>query len=472
VGRRAPLDGARSGAGAGGGVGLTLGLTRRRLARPLLGAGVAGALAACAPTGTPASQGNQGAADNRPVTLELWHDWGTTGGGGLAMLDQIEEYSRAKPHVTINNTPDANRQKFITALASDTVPDLFKLNAPEVIEFGEQNALLALDDLVKRDKWDLKQYFDFALQQCTYKGKLLAITHHPDIRTLFWSKKLYQESGLDENRPPQSWAELELHAQRLLKRDGAEVLRFGFIPSWTANSWLLQFWQANGAKILSEDGKKLLFDGLQAVEATTWVMKITDSVNGGMDVVNSWNSSLNAGGGYSALARERVALLFNGNWCFYPVSVENPTLTVGVQALPGGPGAPGSSFVFGGGTMVGATRASKQQAAAWEYLKFVGSKDGQYLVQKRTSDVAGHREAAHNPEIVNKNLGRKDILPLFEKANALSYVPSPAVRAIETVLSETQTKLLTRAISPRDAVPEAAHLAQQQLDEHWARQGG
>ncbi|HEV3397968.1 MAG TPA: flavoprotein, partial [Actinomycetes bacterium] len=124
-------------------------------------AGVAGALAACAPTGTPASQGNQGAADNRPVTLELWHDWGTTGGGGLAMLDQIEEYTRAKPHVTINNTPDANRQKFITALASDTVPDLFKLNAPEVIEFGEQNALLALDDLVKRDKWDLKQYFDF-----------------------------------------------------------------------------------------------------------------------------------------------------------------------------------------------------------------------------------------------------------------------------------------------------------------------
>jgi ABC-type glycerol-3-phosphate transport system substrate-binding protein len=120
---------------------------------------------------------------------------------------------------------------------------------------------------------------------------------------------------------------------------------------------------------------------------------------------------------------------------------------------------------------VSITRATKQAEAAWDYLKFVGSKDGQVLVQKRTSDVAGHREAAHLPEIVNQNLGRKDILPLFERANALSYVPSPAGQAVEKVLGETQTKLLRREQSPKDALAEAAQLVQQQLDEYWARQG-
>jgi len=449
------------------------GLTRRRLAGAAA-PGVVFALAACGG----ASQGGQGAtggagpaADTRPVTLDLWHDWGTTGGGGFAMLDQIEEYTKRKPHVTINNTADAGRAKLITALASDTVPDLFKLNAPEVIEFGEQNALLPLDEMIKRDKWDLKQYFDFAVQHMSYKGKVLSITHHPDIRNVFWSKKLYQESGLDANKPPQNWSELELQAQRLIKRDGGQVVRYGWVPTWTANSWLLQYWQANGAKLLSDDGKKLLFNGTQAVEATNWVVKVVDSINGGMDAVNSWNTAVDAGGGYRALARERIALHFNGNWCFFPVTAENPSLPVGVQAFPGGPGASGKQFVFGGGTMVGALKASKKGEAAWDYLKFIGGKDGQYLVQKRTSDVAGHREAANNPEILNQNLGRKEILPLFEKANALAYVPSPAVRAIETVIGEMQTKLVKREISPKDAVPQAAQLAQQQLDDYWAQQG-
>ncbi|MDQ3700151.1 MAG: extracellular solute-binding protein [Chloroflexota bacterium] len=426
------------------------------------------ALAACdsgsrAPSGGTAAQG--------PVTLELWHDWGTTGGGGLAMVDHVDEYQRRKPNVTISNVADAGRAKFVTALASDTVPDLFKLNAPEVIEFGEQNALLPLDDVIRRDKWDMKQYFDFAVQQTSYKGKVLSITHHPDIRNVFWSKKLYREAGLDENKPPQSWAELELHAQRLLKRDGNQVTRFGFVPSWTANLWLLQYWQANGATILSDDGRKVAFNVPAAVEATSWVVKVTDTVNGGMDAVNDWNTAANVGGSYRSLARERVGLLFNGNWCFFPVSVENATLPIGVQGLPGGPGAAGKSFVFGGGTMVGATRATKQAEATWEYLKFVGSKDGQYLVQKRSGDVAGHREAANLPDIVNENLGRKEILALFEKANGLSYVPSPAVRAVETVIGEMQTKLLKRELAPKDAVADAAQQSQQQLDDYWARQG-
>ena len=102
----------------------------------------------------------------------------------------------------------------------------------------------------------MKQYFDFAVQQTTYKNKVLAITHHPDIRLLFWSKKIFRDAGQDENKPPQNWADVEALSQRLLKRDGSPQARFGFIPTWTSNSWLLQYWQSNGAQILSEDGAR------------------------------------------------------------------------------------------------------------------------------------------------------------------------------------------------------------------------
>ncbi len=296
------------------------------------------------------------------------------------------------------------------------------------------------------------------------QGKILSITHHPDIRNVFWSKKLYREAGLDENKPPQTWAELELHAQRLLKRDGSQVSRYGFVPSWTANSWLLQYWQANGAKILSDDGRKVTFNVPAAVEATAWAMKITDNVNAGMDAVNDWNTAANVGAATAPWPASASGCSLTATGAFSPSRWRMRPCPSGCRPSRAGRAPPASPSSSAGGTMVGATRATKNAEAAWEYLKFVGSKDGQYLVQKRSGDVAGHREAANMPEIVNENLGRKEILALFEKANALSYVASPAVRAVETVI------LLKRELAPKDAVS-AAQQSQQQLDDYWAARG-
>jgi hypothetical protein len=72
-----------------------------------------------------------------------------------------------------------------------------------------------------------------------------------------------------------------------------------------------------------------------------------------------------------------------------------------------------------------------------------------------------HREAANLPDIVNQNLGRKEILPLFEKANALSYVPSPAGpapaptrrSAIRSVALPILAPLLASGCSPALAGP-------------------
>jgi ABC-type glycerol-3-phosphate transport system substrate-binding protein len=140
-----------------------------------------------------------------------------------------------------------------------------------------------------------------------------------------------------------------------------------------------------------------------------------------------------------------------------------------MQAWPGGPGASGKTFVFGGGTMVAIPRGSKKQPAAWEFLKFVGSKDGGYLVQKRTSDVSGHREAANMPEIVTKNLGRKEVLPYFEKTNALSYVDSPAGPGVTTALASAQTRILKHDGASKDILADALQQAQQALDDYWSR---
>jgi hypothetical protein len=62
-------------------------------------------------------------------------------------------------------TDPGSGPKFLAAPAADSAPDVQQMGAPDLIEYAEQNALLPLDDTIKRDKWDMKQYFDFAVQQ-------------------------------------------------------------------------------------------------------------------------------------------------------------------------------------------------------------------------------------------------------------------------------------------------------------------
>ncbi|MGH2461359.1 MAG: extracellular solute-binding protein, partial [Chloroflexota bacterium] len=155
-----------------------------------------------APTNTPAAAGAQllptttaeAVIDTsqvpKPVAkmegdLILWHDWGNTSGGGLAMIDLVSDFMKLYPNVHMTNVYDSSQQKYLAAIASGNVPDLLKLNAFDIPTLGQRGALMSLDSYVSRDNWDMSQYFDFAVKQCSWNGKVVAITHHPDIRCMF-----------------------------------------------------------------------------------------------------------------------------------------------------------------------------------------------------------------------------------------------------------------------------------------------
>ena len=108
-------------------------LTRRSLHRAAAGATAAGAsvLAACAAPGA---------------------------SGGVN-----KRFMAATPNVTVERmTPTAGQerhQKFETALAGGEPPDLFWMDAGRTGDFREKKILLPLDPLIKRDRFDLPDFF-------------------------------------------------------------------------------------------------------------------------------------------------------------------------------------------------------------------------------------------------------------------------------------------------------------------------
>ena len=403
--------------------------------------------------------------------LLLWHNWGNKGGGGLAMLDQVEAFMKLHPKVKMVNVFDAGRDKFLAAIAGGNPPDLLKMDVYDLIPLGHRGALMALDPLIDRDNWDMSQYFDFALDQCSWRDKTYAITHHPDVRVLYRDKQTFSEVGLDPEKEPQSWDDLYKWGMEMSKQEGGRYQRFGFVVNWTSNPWATQYMLANGVQLLSEDGHKATFTTEAAEEAMSFVLKCVDDICGGRDNVEEFkeiHATPEGKGPYWMFPRHRIGMVQYGNWLMYPVGVINPEMEVGIGSAPGGYSNPNKRFVFGGGTMVTIPSGAKHWELAWEWLKFLGGPEGAALVQARTADISGRKETARDPEQVKKYVGRKPMVELFEKANALSYLKSPIVRQWDAEIRTMGDRILLKEVPIKQALAEAQNEVQKALDEFWA----
>ncbi|MBC7235456.1 MAG: extracellular solute-binding protein, partial [Chloroflexi bacterium] len=347
--------------------------------------------------------------------LTLWHGWGNTGGGGLAMIDQCEGFMKLHPEVKMVNVFDANQDKWMAAIAGGNPPDLLKLNAPDIPSLGQRGALMPLDPFVERDNWDMSQYFDFAVDQCSWRDKLYAMTHHPDVRVFYRDLDVFQEVGLPLDKAPADWNEVYEWGKRMTKQEDGRYVRFGFVASWTSNNWSDQYMQANGVRLLSDDGRKAIFANELAEEAMSFVVKCVDDICGGRDNVEEFvevNATPEGKGPYRMFPYHRMGMVHYGNWLLFPVSVINPEMKIGLSTIPGGYSNAKERFVFGGGTMVAIPSGAKHWELAWEWLKYLGGPEGAALVQARTADISGRKETARDPKVLEQHIYRKEMVEL------------------------------------------------------------
>jgi multiple sugar transport system substrate-binding protein len=403
--------------------------------------------------------------------LNLWHDWGNTGGGGLAMLDQVEAFERMHPKVKMTNVFDAGSDKWMAAIAGGNPPDLLKVNAPDIPTLGQRGALMALDPFVERDNWDMSQYFDFAVDQCSWRSRLYAMTHHPDVRVFYRNLEVMEEAGLPLNQEPSDWDQVYEWGKQMSQEEGGRYVRFGFVASWTSNHWSSQYMLANGVDLLSEDGRTAVFATEWAEEAMRFVVKCVDDICGGRNNVEEFvqvNATPEGTGPYRMFPYNRMGMVHFGNWLLYPVSVLKPDMEIALGTIPGGYSNSNERFVFGGGTMVVIPTGAKHWELAWEWLKFLGGEEGQYLVQVRTSDIAGRRDSARDPRILEQHIYRKEMVELFEKANSLSYLKSPVSSQWNAEMTRLQDRVLLKEAPIPQLLAEAQNEVQKALDEFWA----
>ncbi|MCB9161375.1 MAG: extracellular solute-binding protein [Caldilineaceae bacterium] len=270
---------------------LSLGLTLLLLLSLVLSAcGAPSAPAAEAPadTAAEAEAAPAAAAEPTPVInnfgecddpLVLWH--GLTGSDGAVFAELLAQFSEANPDVCLNSEGypwDIFFQKYPTAVAAGTPPDMVIFHAAEVNQMASEGLMLPMDDIIFSDgTLDKAEFNDVLIDQLTVEGNTMAVPFDNHGWLLWYNTKLMEDAGLDPDALPTNGAEFIDMAQQLTTDvNGLHPTDEGFDPD-NVDVWAIDYtwprftipttlWQFGGG-VISDDGTTATLDSPESIAA-------------------------------------------------------------------------------------------------------------------------------------------------------------------------------------------------------------
>jgi sn-glycerol 3-phosphate transport system substrate-binding protein len=147
----------------------------------------------------------------------------------------------------------------------------------DIYELLEQDLIVPFDDLATTaaDKAWLKSFYPALMANGTYKGKVYGIPFQRSTIVMYWNKDAFKEAGLDPEKAPANWNEMQQMAMKLVKKDTAgNVTRWGvMVPSTGYAYWMFQaFARENGQDLMNAEGNRTNFAHPDVVSALEyWV---------------------------------------------------------------------------------------------------------------------------------------------------------------------------------------------------------
>ncbi len=218
-------------------------------------------------------------------------------------IDQFRQYTapftEAHPHLTIEwqvwNDNSELYQGFREAIATGQAGDIMQdivhlpwwLGGP-VPPLVVQGALLGLNQFIRRDRYDLTDFWPGCLERSTWRGDLYALHTHVDTQLVFYNQDLLAAAGVSAPPSDWTWQGLLDRARELTRRQRAKpvygfalnrdykpiervVGRYHSYPATTPWIW------ANGGDLVDADLTKSLVDAPPAREALEWLFEQRDT---------------------------------------------------------------------------------------------------------------------------------------------------------------------------------------------------
>ncbi len=336
----------------------------------VVGLGTA-ALAACVPAAPGASPAGGTAAGEESVVIRFH---GRTGVQGDHFIERARAFEEANPGIKIKEElfPHAEyHQKMEVLLAGQTIGDTFwtVLLSGLYHRYANQGVLLALDDMVAADEYDLGVFFPESLVAASHEGSLYSLPWicHPGRVGCFYNKQLLADNGLEEPPEDGDWTfgDLLEYATALTQdTDGdGQIDQFGMQPGRDPFS-LLVWARASGGEIYDEEGTTSLLDSEETLFAIRFVYDLMHTHNVAPSPEQQTSDMFVSG---------RIGMAQSGYWGQSWKNRIGDRFELGAVPMPKGPaGINGSMYEFDPACIYA---GSEHPDEAFEWVKWLANKE-------------------------------------------------------------------------------------------------
>lgn len=328
----------------------------------------------------------------------------------LISTEQVEYYKWAEKvyeernpniDIIIEQFPGSSLKDFEVKLrlrfSSGQAPDVFFVHSnvtAELVDLGLLDpAPPFVEELVQEESRNAMireaPYFD---------GTLYGMVADATPTVLYYNRDMFQEAGLDPDRPPQNWEELLDYADRLTVRDedgevtraGLSLRKRGFKPG-TAEKWLTFLYSAGGAAF-NEAGTHAAFNSDAGREALQFYKEVLFDRN---------IDSIDLEGDQQGFGQKRAAMFIREVHVIRWLNRNYPDLNYDVATLP----KRDTSLSSGAPYLWNVPKQSDHPEEAWRFIEFLMSEEAyeRYAsiggVIPVTKSVASKPEFSEDPHL-------------------------------------------------------------------------
>lgn len=409
------------------------------------------------------------------ITLEFWHAMG--GELGELVDELVVSFNESQDAIVINatfqGTYDDTYNALLAAFESGTEPNIiqnFDLATQTMID---TERIVPVYELMEQDGYDAEIFVPAVRDYYSDENGMLAMAFNSSTPLIYYNADMFEQAGVEAPSEGWSFSEFIATCDQLLE---AEVAPYCFTHGqvgWyfeqiLANSGGLYFNENNGR---TGRATEVAFNQEQGVETFTF---LTSLIQDGYapNLGSTWTET------DSTFTTGQSAMMIDST---SDVSIiENSDFTVGTAFIPHSDSSERNGVIIGGAALwLLDTGTPEEQAAAWEFMKFMADPAQQISWHTGTGYFPVRTDLLDNPELIQFWEENPNFRTAVEQLNSTQTEmpdgspnypvlggragPFPAIRQI---IVETYSRVLDDGLTPQEALNEAAEEANQELADY------
>ena len=424
-------------------------------------------------------------AAKKPVSITYWHAMPRANNDELKKLTAQFNAQQHDVHVTLSGAasyPD-NFTRYKAGLSTGALPDLMQGEDASLQAMIDSKSILPAASCIKAEGADISDLIPRVVAYYSVGNVLYPMPFNDSNPILYYNKKVFRRAGLDPNKPPRTFAEVEA--------DSRQIVRTGAAPYGIAlktDSWLIEHWLAKSGHTLvnNDNGRraratKTTFDDATGVSLFRWIddmvkSKLALSTGSGDSKIDHY---LAVGNGRAAMTIDTSAALGTISQLFAAGQFTNVEL--GAGPMPGPSSPTGGVLVGGAANYILNRSAPEKQAAAYEFAKFLATAKIQSDWAAATGYVPVSKSAATLSPLAEKYAGEPDFKVAYEQLLAGTVNPAtsgPVIGAygssnegVRGAIVDAISRMLDGKLTPEQAAANAATQADAAMAEYNSRIG-